>query len=438
MSFDRLGLMPELLRAVAQQGYTQPTQVQRQAIPLILDGRDVLAGAQTGTGKTAAFVLPVLQRLSQSSGDGSRGRRAVRALVLTPTRELCLQVEESVRTYGRQRPVSSTAIYGGVDYDRQVRRLLQGAQVVVATPGRLLDHIRQRTVDLSRVEVLVLDEADRMLDMGFIPDVRRIIDLLPGGRQTLLFSATLPQPIRRLAADFMRQPAWVQVTPDQPAAELVRQLVLPVEHSRKRDLLSQLVRSGRIEQALVFTRTRHGAGRLAQQLERDGIRATAIHGDKTQPQRVRALDDLKRGRVDVLVATDVAGRGLDIDALPHVVNYDLPTVAADYVHRIGRTGRAGAEGDAISLVSPEERPLLAAIEKLLGRRIESEVVAGFESPASIRRAGSPGRREPVGAFRRSRGQRHTARRRPSAQPEQRRSDERAFVTLPGERFARTI
>jgi ATP-dependent RNA helicase RhlE len=385
MSFDRLGLMPELLRAVTRQGYTEPTPVQRESIPYVLDGRDLLAGAQTGTGKTAAFVLPILQRLAQNTGHGSSGRRAVRALVLTPTRELCLQVEESVRIYGAVRPVSSAAIYGGVDYDKQVRHLLHGAQVVVATPGRLLDHVRQRTVDLSRVEVLVLDEADRMLDMGFIPDVRRIINLLPRQRQTLLFSATLSAPIRKLAAEFTHQPASVEVTPNKPAAELVRQVVLPVERGRKRELLSELIRSGRIEQALVFTRTKHGASRLAQQLERDGIRANAIHGDKSQPQRVRALDDLKRGRVDILVATDVAARGLDIDALPHVVNYELPIVPSDYVHRIGRTGRAGTSGDAISLVATEERPLLDGIERLLGKRIESEAVDGFDGGQWLRR-----------------------------------------------------
>ena len=429
MSFDRLGLMPELLRAVAQQGYTEPTPVQRQAIPLVLEGRDLLAAAQTGTGKTAAFVLPILQRLSQNVGAGSNDRRAVRALVLTPTRELCLQVEESVRTYGRQRPISSAAIYGGVDYEKQVRRLLQGAQIVVATPGRLLDHVRQRTVDLSRVEVLVLDEADRMLDMGFIPDVRRIIALLPVQRQSLLFSATLSQPIRRLASDFMRQPASIEVTPDQPAAELVRQLVVPVERQHKRELLSELITSGRIEQALVFTRTKHGAGRLAQQLERDGIRATAIHGDKSQPQRVRALEDLKRGRVDILVATDVAGRGLDIDSLPHVINYELPSVASDYVHRIGRTGRAGTEGDAISLVSSEERPLLAAIEKLLGRRIETEVVSGFEPRAPLRPAAA---RSDAGRPRRRSGRSQSGGRYQKAPVEAARS---GFATMPGERFA---
>jgi ATP-dependent RNA helicase RhlE len=454
MSFDRLGLMPELLRAVAQQGYTEPTPVQAESIPLILDGRDLLAGAQTGTGKTAAFVLPILQRLTQSADAGSISRRRVRALVLTPTRELCLQVEESVRTYGRQRPVSSTAIYGGVDYDKQVRKLLQGAQLVVATPGRLLDHTRQRTVDLSGVEVLVLDEADRMLDMGFIPDVRRIIDLLPRQRQTLLFSATISEQVRRLAADFQRQPAVVEVTPRNSAPELVRQLVMPVERTRKRELLVELIRSGRIDQAIVFTRTKHGAGRLAQQLERDGLAATAIHGDKTQPQRVRALNEFKQGRVTILVATDVAARGLDIDALPHVINFELPSVAEDYLHRIGRTGRAGAEGDAISFVSADELPLLTAIERLLGRQIETELMPGFAnqplSRPAVGRAPVSGRRDESSRGRRRAGRGGRSDRRPEGQrPASGRpsnpatrpqrgsgSSSGTFVAMPGERFAR--
>jgi ATP-dependent RNA helicase RhlE len=397
MSFDQLGLAPELLRAVARQGYTEPTPVQHEAIPLVLDGRDVLAAAQTGTGKTAAFVLPILQRLTQNAAySQTSGRRPIRVLVLTPTRELCLQVESDVRTYGQERPVRSTAIYGGMPFDPQVRRLLQAPEIVVATPGRLLDHVGQRTIDLSRVEVLVLDEADRMLDMGFIPDVRRIIGLLPTQRQTLMFSATLSAEVRRLAADFQRQPVFVQITPEITSAELVRQLVIPVERGRKRELLSRLVRSGRIEQALVFTRTKHGAGRLAIQLERDGVAATAIHGDKSQPQRVRALSDFKRGSVAVLVATDVAARGLDIDALPHVINFELPTVPADYVHRIGRTGRAGMDGDAISLVSAEEHELLVDIERHLGQRIERETVAGFEPAFNLEyqppRAAAPRRR----------------------------------------------
>ncbi|MDQ3408004.1 MAG: DEAD/DEAH box helicase, partial [Chloroflexota bacterium] len=331
MSFDRLGLSPDLLRAVAAQGYTEPTPVQAEAIPIVLAGRDLLAGAQTGTGKTAAFVLPLLQRLattpirgSASPGRGAataargapNGRGPIRTLILTPTRELCLQVEESVRTYSSQRPVRSVPIYGGVGFDPQARALRSGPAVVVATPGRLLDHVTQRTIDLRTVEILVLDEADRMLDMGFIRDIRKILALLPVERQNLLFSATFSAEIRQLADGLLRDPAFVQVTPKNTTAELVRQVVHPVDRERKRELLSHLIRSGRIDQALVFTRTKHGANRLSQQLERDGINAAAIHGNKSQSQRVRALSDLKSGRVAILVATDVAARGLDIEALP--------------------------------------------------------------------------------------------------------------------------
>jgi ATP-dependent RNA helicase RhlE len=447
VSFDELGLAPELLRAVAHQGYTEPTPVQRESIPIVLAGRDVLAGAQTGTGKTAAFVLPILQRLSENAAyNQTSGRRPIRVLVLTPTRELAVQVEESVRTYGAQRPVRSTTIYGGMPFDPQVRKLLQAPQIVVATPGRLLDHVEQRTIDLSRVEVLVLDEADRMLDMGFIPDVRRIVRLLPTQRQTLLFSATFSNEVKKLAADFLRDPAFVQVTPKNTAPDLVQQVVLPVDRERKRELLSRLVRSGRIEQALVFTRTKHGAGRLAQQLERDGINATAIHGDKSQPQRTRALADFKSGRVDILVATDVAARGLDIDALPHVVNFELPNVPEDYLHRIGRTGRAGVVGDAVSLVSPEEAPFLAQIERMLGRSIETQTVAGFEPGQSIRPQlmdSRPVRRSP-GRHGGRGGQRPAAPVRPSRPAQSSRSSRPSRpevagrptpMSMPGERFA---
>jgi ATP-dependent RNA helicase RhlE len=393
VSFDRLGLTPELLRAVADQGYTEPTPVQAAAIPLVLAGRDLLAGAQTGTGKTAAFVLPILQRLNAGAprtpdrGAAARppatGRRGVRVLVLTPTRELALQVEESVRTYGARRPVRSVAIYGGVGFGPQASALRAGAEVVVATPGRLLDHASQHTIDLSRVEVLVLDEADRMLDMGFIRDIRKILALLPARRQNLLFSATFSEEIRSLAAGLLDRPAEVDVAPRNAPAELVRQLVHPVDRERKRELLSSLVRSRRLDQTLVFARTKHGANRLAEQLGRDGIATAAIHGNKAQAQRVRALADFKAGRVTVLVATDIAARGLDIDALPHVVNYELPMVPEDYVHRIGRTGRAGVEGEAISLVCVDEAPLLRGIEKLLRRRIPVEVVEGFAPDRAI-------------------------------------------------------
>jgi len=393
MSFDSLGLTPELLRAVADEGYTEPTPVQREAIPLVLEGRDVLAGAQTGTGKTAAFVLPMLQLLhgrrpAGTSAAGSDRRDAtrppIRALILTPTRELALQVEESVRVYGAARPIRSTTIYGGVGFDPQVRAIRAGAEIVVATPGRLLDHLTQRTIDLSRVEILVLDVADRMLDMGFIRDIRKILAVLPSKRQNLLFSATFSDEIRRLADGFLDRPAFVQVTPRNTATELVTQVVHPVDRERKRELLSFLITSGRIDQALVFTRTKHGANRLALQLEKDGIKATAIHGNKSQPQRVRALADFKAGRYAVLVATEIAARGLDIDALPHVVNFELPMVPEDYVHRIGRTGRAERDGDAVSLVCIDEMKLLGEIEKVLGRRIPTEVIPGFEPDPRIR------------------------------------------------------
>ena len=382
MSFAQLGLSPDLLRAVADSGYTQPTPVQREAIPAVLAGRDLLAGAQTGTGKTAAFVLPILQRLNASPRPD--GRRRVRVLVLVPTRELAMQVEESVRTYGRHRPIRSTTVFGGVGFHPQVRALSAGAEIVVATPGRLLDHLGQGTVDLGGVEVLVLDEADRMLDMGFIRDIRRILARLPADRQNLMFSATFSNDIRRLADGFLDSPAQVQIAARNRPSELVEQVIHPVDRERKRELLSHLVLSRRIDQALVFTRTKHGANRLAEQLQRDGIAVAAIHGNKSQPQRTRALADFKAGRVTLLIATEVAARGLDIDALPHVVNYELPMVASDYVHRIGRTGRAGVDGIAISLVCVDEGQLLRDIERLLGHAIPVEMVSGFEPDRSIR------------------------------------------------------
>ncbi len=384
MSFDQLGLAPEFLRAVADQGYTEPTPVQAEAIPIVLAGRDLMAGAQTGTGKTAAFVLPMLQRLGPPNTDPRSGRRPIRALVLAPTRELALQVEESVRVYGRHWGVRSAAIYGGVGFSPQAGALRRGVDVVVATPGRLLDHLGQRTIDLSTVEILVLDEADRMLDMGFIRDIRRVLEVLPPRRQNLLFSATFSEDIRSLARGFLHDPASVQVTPRNSAAPLVTQVAHPVDRERKRELLSHLIRTGVIDQALVFTRTKHGANRLAQQLERDGIAAVAIHGNKSQGQRVRALADFKTGRTPILVATEIAARGLDIDGLPHVVNYELPMVPEDYVHRIGRTGRAGSPGHAVSLVCVDEQKLLREIERVLGRDVPHEVIAGFEPDRSVR------------------------------------------------------
>jgi ATP-dependent RNA helicase RhlE len=383
VSFSSLGLSPELLRAVADQGYETPTPVQLAAIPLVLEGRDLLAGAQTGTGKTAAFVLPIIHRLHQTRRDGT-GRHPVRVLVVVPTRELAIQVEESVRTYGAHRPVRSATVYGGVGFGPQVSRLRAGPEVVVATPGRLLDHIGQGTIDLSKVEVLVLDEADRMLDMGFIRDIRKILALLPRRRQNLLFSATFSDDIRGLADGMLDDPASVQVTPRNTTAALVDQLVIPVDRERKRDLLRELVALGRVKQALVFTRTKHGANRLAEQLRRDGIEAAAIHGNRSQSQRVKALDDFKAGRASILVATDIAARGLDIEQLPHVVNFELPMVPEDYVHRIGRTGRAGEPGQAISLVCVDETPLLRAIQAMLKRQIVSEVIPGFEPDRSVR------------------------------------------------------
>src|ERR1035437_9334902 len=395
-SFDQLGLTPELLRSGVAQGYTQPTPRQSQSIPIVLAGRALLASAQTGTGKTAAFVLPILQILNASRPaprhlppgtnrpHGATGL-PIRCLVLTPTRELALQIEESVRTYGAERPILSTTIYGGVGFDPQVRAIRTGPEIVVATPGRLLDHAGQRTIDLSSVEILVLDEADRMLDMGFIRDIRRILELLPAQRQNLLFSATFSNDIRDLAGGILHEPAFVQISRPNAPIELVRQVVYPVDRERKRELLSHLIKEGRIDRALVFTRTKHGANRLAEQLCDDGIRATAIHGNKSQGQRVRALDDFKEGRASILVATEVASRGIDIDALPHVVNFELPMVAPDYVHRIGRTGRAGMEGDAVSLVCIDENMLLGDIESLLRTRITREVVEGFEVNKAIPR-----------------------------------------------------
>ena len=436
-AFDQLGLTPDLLRTVAKQGYTVPTPVQAQSIPIVLAGRDILAGAQTGTGKTAAFVLPILQLLNANRPAvrympaGKPRRRGetglpIRCLVLTPTRELALQIEESVRTYGAEKPVGSTTIYGGVGFQPQVQALRTGPEIVVATPGRLLDHAAQRTIDLSSVEILVLDEADRMLDMGFIRDIRRIIDLLPAQRQNLMFSATFSDEIRNLAAGILRDPAYVQIARRNAPIELVRQVVYPVDRERKRELLSHLIRTGRIDRALVFTRTKHGANRLAEQLVMDGISAGAIHGNKSQSQRVKALDDFKAGRVAILVATEVASRGLDIDGLPHVVNFEMPTVPQDYVHRIGRTGRAGLEGDAVSLVCIDENMLLADIETMLRARITREVIPGFEVDPSIKR--EPIRQRSVGYSRPVDGRRPMASRGAAPRPaESRPGTSRQFV-----------
>jgi len=373
MSFEQLGLKAELLGAVSAQGYTNPTPIQAQAIPVILRGRDVLAGAQTGTGKTAAFTLPMLQLLSDQGGKSRRPR----ALVLTPTRELAVQVGKFVETYGRNLRLRSAVIFGGVAIKPQIRRLRQGADVLVATPGRLLDHVGRDTVNLSQVEILVLDEADRMLDMGFIHDIRKVLKLLAPKRQNLLFSATYTDAVKNLAGGLLHSPEFIEVSRRNPAADLVTQVIHPVGRTRKRELLSHLIKTGEWSQVLVFTKTKRGADRLERQLKADGIRATAIHGNKSQAVRTRALADFKRGLVNILVATDVASRGLDIDRLPHVVNYDLPDVPQDYVHRIGRTGRAGSQGIALSLVCAEENVLLTNIQRLLGRAIRCEQILGF-------------------------------------------------------------
>ena len=385
MSFDTLGLLPELLRAVREKGYETPTPVQAQSIPLILAGRDLLAGAQTGTGKTAGFVLPILQMLSpQASTSTSPARHAIRCLILTPTRELCMQVEESVRTYGKYSHLRSTTVFGGVNINPQVKALRAGVEILVATPGRLLDLYGQGAVNFSQLQFLVLDEADRMLDMGFIRDIKKILALLPSKRQSLLFSATFSDDIRQLVSGMLNNPASVDVASRNAAADLVEQIVHPVDRERKRALLSHLIRTQKLEQVLVFTRTKHGANRLSEQLETDGITSSAIHGNKSQPQRIKALADFKDGKIRVLVATDIAARGLDIEQLPHVVNYELPQVAEDYVHRIGRTGRAGTEGMALSLVCVDEAKLLKDIERLLKRDLPSQVVSGFAPDPSIK------------------------------------------------------
>jgi ATP-dependent RNA helicase RhlE len=378
-SFDQLGLIAPLARAVADLGYEKPTPVQEQSIPLVLAGRDLMAGAQTGTGKTAAFALPILQRLAPlASSSTSPARHPVRALVLAPTRELAVQVADSFRDYGKHLPLRSTVVYGGVDMNAQIAELRRGVEVLVATPGRLLDHVQNKTVMFNQVQVLVLDEADRMLDMGFLPDIKRIIGLLPPARQNLLFSATFPDEIRTLAKTLLRHPAEIQVTPRNVAAELVTHVLHPVAREKKRELLAYIIQTRGLKQVLVFTGTRIGANRLAHQLRLDRIHADAIHGDKTQLERELALAEFKAGKTAVLVATDVASRGLDIEGLPQVINFDVPRSPEDYVHRIGRTGRAGQTGEAISLVAPDDMESLAAIERLIKKRIERVLVPGFQ------------------------------------------------------------
>ncbi len=384
-SFEQLGLRPELLRAVSEAGYTTPTPIQAQAIPVILAGRDVMGGAQTGTGKTAGFALPILQKLiAMANSSPSPARHPVRALILTPTRELAVQVEEAVKTYGKYTGLRSTVVYGGVDIKQQLPIVRGGVEILVATPGRLLDHIEQKSVYLGQVEIFVLDEADRMLDMGFIPDIKRIMALLPATakRQNLLFSATFSNEIKKLADTLLNAPELIEVAKRNTAAETVTQAAYKVPSDAKRGLLTHLVRSENLTQVLCFMRTKHGASRLARQLEKDGLVTDAIHGDKSQQARMEALAAFKEGKLQVLVATDVAARGLDIDDLPLVINYELPFVPEDYIHRIGRTGRAGASGRAISFVAPDEERLLDDIEKLLKKTIVISSAPGFDAHAA--------------------------------------------------------
>ncbi len=397
MSFAELGLSEAILRAVTENGYTIPTPIQRQAIPAVLKGGDLLAGAQTGTGKTAGFTLPILQRLSTLPVKPGSRARTVRTLILTPTRELAAQVEESVRTYGKYLKLSSGVIFGGVGINPQIKLLSGGLDILVATPGRLLDHMQQGTIDLSKVEILVLDEADRMLDMGFIRDIRKVLAALPKQRQNLLFSATFSEEIKALADGLLNAPAMIEVAVRNSTVEVIAQKIHPVDRDRKHPLLAHLIKTQDWSQVLVFTRTKHGANKLVEQLGRDGISAMAIHGNKSQTARTRALADFKQGALRVLVATDIAARGIDIDQLPHVVNYDLPNVPEDYVHRIGRTGRAGASGEAVSLVCVDEHIMLKGIEKLIRQTVPQQVVPGFEPDLNARpqpiqlRSGGQGR-----------------------------------------------
>ncbi|WP_420477080.1 DEAD/DEAH box helicase [Noviherbaspirillum sp. ST9] len=399
MSFTELGLSDEIVRAVTEQGYSTPTPIQTQAIPAVLLGGDLLAGAQTGTGKTAGFTLPILQRLK---GGKPAARGSVRALILTPTRELAAQVEESVRVYGKYLKLRSAVIFGGVGINPQIQLLSKGVDILVATPGRLLDHVQQGTVSLANIEILVLDEADRMLDMGFIRDIRRVLALLPKQRQNLLFSATFSDEIKELADSLLNAPAMIEVARRNSTAEMIAQKIHPVDRNRKHQLLAHLVKENNWSQVLVFTRTKHGANKLVEQLGKEEISALAIHGNKSQSARTRALSEFKDGSLQVLVATDIAARGIDIDQLPHVVNYDLPNVPEDYVHRIGRTGRAGASGEAVSLVCVDEHDMLKGIEKLIKRSLPREVIAGFEpdpnarpQPIQLRSGNGGGRNRPA-------------------------------------------
>jgi ATP-dependent RNA helicase RhlE len=383
MSFKNLGLQEEIVRAIEEKGYKEATPIQTKAIPVIIEGHDILASAQTGTGKTAGFTLPLLQVL-MNSGKNEESR-FIRSLILTPTRELAAQVEESVKAYGKYLPFKTQVVFGGVNIEKQIRRLQNGADILIATPGRLLDLVSQGVINLSKIEILVLDEADRMLDMGFIHDIKKILKLIPLKRQNLLFSATFSEEITRLANGILKNPQKIEVAKQNSPTELVTHVAYLVDNKRKTELLSYLIKINKWEQVLVFTRTKHGANKLSKQLTSDGIRAEAIHGNKSQNARTKALADFKSGVFKVLVATDIAARGLDIDQLPCVVNFELPNVPEDYVHRIGRTGRAGNEGWACSLVCIDEDKLLSDIEKLLKRKIEKKFQPGFDIDPNIPR-----------------------------------------------------
>ncbi|MBU3632369.1 DEAD/DEAH box helicase [Polynucleobacter sp. AP-Feld-500C-C5] len=376
MLFADLGLSEPILRAIAEEGYTSPTPIQAKSIPAVLKGGDLLAAAQTGTGKTAGFTLPILQRLS--STPKASGKRLLRVLILTPTRELAAQVQESVLTYGKYTGLKSTVIFGGVGANPQIKAIAGGLDILVATPGRLLDLMSQKCVSLNDIEILVLDEADRMLDMGFLRDIKKILAALPKKRQNLLFSATFSTEIKQLADGLLNSPELIEVARSNSANEAIAQLIHPVDRTKKHPLLAHLIKSNDWKQVLVFTRTKHGANKLVTQLEKDGITSMAIHGNKSQTARTKALADFKAGKLTALVATDIAARGIDIDQLPHVVNYDLPNVSEDYVHRIGRTGRAGSNGVAVSLVCVDEHQMLRDIEKLIKQKLPQEVIAGFE------------------------------------------------------------
>ena len=382
MLFTELGLSDSILKAVEEQGYTTPTPIQAKAIPLILKGGDVLAGAQTGTGKTAGFTLPLLQNLSQKNVKKQKGQ--IRALILTPTRELAAQVGENVALYSKYLPLKSAVVFGGVSINPQINKIRGGTDILVATPGRLLDLVGQRVLDLSAVECFILDEADRMLDMGFVHDIKKVLALLPKNRQNLLFSATFSNEIKAMADKLLNTPDLIEVARRNTSQEMVTQLVHPVDRERKGELLVSIIKKGRWKQVLVFTRTKHGANRLSERLEKEGISSSAIHGNKSQNARTKALAQFKDGTVRVLVATDIAARGIDIDQLPHVVNFELPNVPEDYVHRIGRTGRAGNEGEAVSLVCIDEKDLLRGIERLIKKDIPKEVVQGFEVDPKIK------------------------------------------------------